>query len=188
MRLLFRGVDALLSRANGVFVFCEDPQCILRLSLGSAPHPLSLPAALIESEAPVLLIHLWNERLPAISPEGPDLAWGTMILHSFRYSLEAVASFMVQNPELRKVRAVGGATSLPFGGVHGGGGRLLQVLGFAVFPYRSPLGAFGVFWENFYAWLLIWTYNPGSLPYRRFWRMRRSEFWTAADEFLRRYG
>ena len=188
MRLLFRGLDALLRRANGVFVFSEDPQCILRLSLGTAPHPLRLPGALIESGASVLVIHLWNERLPAFPTEGPDLAWGGKILRSFRRSLGAVASYMVQSPELSKVRAVGGATSLPFGGVHAGGGRLLQALGFTVLPYRSPLGAFGVFWENFYAWMLIWTYNPGSLPYRRFWRMRRSEFWATADEFLSRYG
>lgn len=188
MRLLFRSVDTLICRANGVFVFCDAPQCILRLSLGCARGPLRLQDALIESGAPVLIIHLWNERLPAIPPAGPDLAWGGKILHSFHRSLEAVASYLIQNPDLSKVRAVGGVTSLPFGGVHAGGGRLLQALGFTVFPYRSPLGAFGAFWENFYAWLLIWTYNPGSLPYRRFWRMQRSEFWIAADEFLRRYG
>jgi len=187
VRALFRGLDALLCRAYGVFVFCDDPQCILRLSVGSAPHQLLLQGVHIEREAPVLFIHLWNERLLPIPPQGPDLTWGAKSLHSFRHSLRAVASYMAQNPELRKVQAVGGATSLPFGGVHAGGGRFLQALGFTSYPYRSPLGAFGEFWENFYAWLLIWTYNPGSLPYRRFWRMRRSEFWVATEEFLARY-
>jgi hypothetical protein len=188
VRALLRGLDTLLSRAYGVFVFSEDPQCILRLSLGSAPRPLLLPGVLFERGDSVLFIHLWNERLPAIPPQGPDLAWGAKMLHCFRHSLIAVAGYMVQNPELCKVRAVGGVSSLPFGGVHASGGRLMQALGFTIIPYRNPLGAFGEFWENFYAWLLIWTYNPGSLPYRRFWRMRRSEFWAAADDLLARYG
>jgi hypothetical protein len=146
-----RGLDTLLSRASGVFIFCEDPQCILRLSLGDAPHPLHLPGALVERRDSVLFIHLWNERLPAIPPQGPDLAWGAKTLHSFRHSLLAVAGYMAQYPELSKVRAVGGVSSLPFGGVHASGGRLLQALGFTVIPYRNPLGAFGEFWENFYA-------------------------------------
>jgi len=65
---------------------------------------------------------------------------------------------------------------------------MLQRLGFTVIPYHRSLGAFGEFWENFYTWMLMWTYNPGSLRYRGLWGLRRAEIWMSAEEFLRRYG
>ena len=55
-------------------------------------------------------------------------------------------------------------------------------------PYRSPLGRFGEFWENFYAWWLMWAFNAASLRHRRLLHMRRAELWMSAVEFMSRYG
>jgi hypothetical protein len=57
-----------------------------------------------------------------------------------------------------------------------------------VLPYHRPLGKFGEFWENFFSWWLMWTYNDASLHSREFWRLQRTEIWMTADEFIRRYG
>jgi len=64
----------------------------------------------------------------------------------------------------------------------------MQRLGFTVTPYRSPLGRFGEFWENLYAYGLIWAYNPASVHQRQLLGLHRTEMWMPADEFLRRYG
>ena len=67
------------------------------------------------------------------------------------------------------------------------GERLFTRLGFTVFPYQSPLGRFGEFWENFYTWALMWAYNAVSLRQRQLLALDRTESWITSGEFLRRY-
>ncbi len=66
--------------------------------------------------------------------------------------------------------------------------RLLQRLGFTILPYHGSTGSFGEFWENFYTWLLIWTYNPASLRSHPLLGLQRNELWTTKARFLQRFG
>jgi hypothetical protein len=193
MRALVRRLDGLLRRANGVFEFCTQEDCVLRLQLRGAPHQLHLSDGVeVRAGDPVVMIHLWNEHVPPLGPDGPDLAWasrmGRMLLGSYR----AVARWLADQPRMANVRAVGGVTVLI--SPHGGGGslRLMQRLGFEVLPYHvplgHPLGRFGEFWENLYTWWLMWAYNAASLRHRRLLRLCRTEFWMSARAFLERYG
>jgi len=135
-----------------------------------------------------MLIHLWNERMSA--PEIPHLNLGNAktfqrsILQSFR----EVVGYLEQHPDLADVRAIGGITILLGDNSHRGTTHLVQRLGFTVLPYHNPLGTFGEFWENFYSWILIWTYNPSNLVYRKLPALRRKEFWISIREFQRRFG
>jgi hypothetical protein len=61
-------------------------------------------------------------------------------------------------------------------------------LGFVVRPCRNRLGRFGEFWENFYTWFLMWTFNPASLRGRSLPGLRRMEMWMAAEDFMQRFG
>jgi len=86
------------------------------------------------------------------------------------------------------VQAVTGTTVL----IHGADGvvrsRLMQGLGFSVFPTRNPLGRFGEFWENSYTRAVMWTYNAPSVRNLRVFDMRRDEFWMTRGKFLERFG
>jgi len=187
LRLLIRAFDAWLSRTLGVFEFCEDPECLLRLQLARASHDLCLPGGTVQAGEHVLLLHLLNERIAPIPPQGPDLSWAMPMQRRFVYSLRRVARYIQQSPQLADVCAVGGVTVLAGPG-NSGGSHMLQRLGFTLIPYHRPLGAFGEFWENFYTWLLMWAYNPASLRYRGLCRLKRAEIWMPAEAFLRRYG
>ncbi len=44
------------------------------------------------------------------------------------------------------------------------------------------------FWEEVYAWLLMWAFTLGNRNRRSLSRIRRSDFWISADDFLRLYG
>ena len=105
----------------------------------------------------------------------------------FVHSLRLVAAYVRQSPQLANVHAVGAVTVLAGSGSDGGN-HLLQRLGFKIIPYHQRLGAFGEFWENFYTWLLMWAYNPGSLRYKDVLRLKRAEIWMSAEAFLTRYG
>jgi hypothetical protein len=184
---MVRKLDALIRRSNRVFEFSQDPDCGLRLQISQAPHTLQLPDQVVQTGEPVLLIHLWNERLPVISPAGADLAWARQFFHLFRNSLHRAAGYLRDTPQLDDVYAVGGETILLTAGLHQAGLRFIEGMGFTVMPYTHRLGHFGEFWENFYSWLIIWTYNPHSLPQRPFFTLQRSEMWMSRAAFLQRY-
>jgi hypothetical protein len=188
MRALIRRFDAFLRWAYGVFEFTDDADCVLRLQLTRARHLVRLPGQVIHPGERVLGLHLWNEHLPPLPPDGPDLAWAIRMQRTFVQSLHAVAVRMTQDLRLSDVRAVGGVTGLLSPGVHPGGVRLMERLGFTVVPYRSPLGRFGEFWENFYSWWIIWTFNAVSLRHRQLVHLQRLEVWMSAGEFLDQYG
>jgi hypothetical protein len=188
MRALIRCFDALLSRAYGIFAFCDDGDCVLRLQIARARRTLCFAGQEVHVGEPVLVLHLWNEHIPPFPQAGPDLPWAAQVRRLFIQSLRAVAVQMMRDPRLASVRAVGGTTSLLSPDGHPGGRRFMQRLGFTIFPYRSPVGRFGEFWENFYAWCLMWTLNAASLRHRRLLHLRRAELWMPADEFVSRYG
>jgi hypothetical protein len=186
-RLVF-ALDRYLSRTYGVFEYSHDPQCILRLSLGTAPHLLHVDDQVIEAGEPVLIMHLRNAQLMPVAQGGPDMAWARKMLGRYRLSLRYMAAYIASHDELAGVRAIGGDTSLFLGGEHGSGKKMMQAMGFTLFPYHNRLGSFGEFWENFYGWMLMWAYNPDSLSYRKLWSLKRTEFWVSRDALLRRFG
>jgi hypothetical protein len=187
-RWLVRAFDGFLRRRLGVREFERDADAILRIRLTLARHALALPGTLVPAGAPVIELHIWNEQVPPMPPRGPDLAWAQGTTRRILQSLRHLAGTIVEDPQLRQALALGGATVLapPFGASRSF--TLAARLGFATLPYDHRLGRFAEFWENFYTWVLMWTFNQASLRQRRLFGMRRTEIWMSMEEFLRRYG
>jgi hypothetical protein len=130
--------------------------------------------------------HLWNERVPEMGPDGADLAWAVRIMRLYVGSLRKAAHWLVAQPDVPDVRALGGATALLLLGE--GSLRALKRAGYEVFPYHHPLGRVGEFWQNLYTWLFMWTFNPTSVRGKSVLGMRRAEGWMPIEVFLTRYG
>ena len=188
MRLLVRKLEEVIRKSNGVFEFSQDQGCLLRLQDAGAPHKIQLPNLVVDADEQVLLLHLWNERLPSRSAGSTDLLWAGRIIHSIYRSLNLLATYLRDEPQFHEKCAVGGMTILLNAGLHEAGSRIVQKMGFQVSPYSKRLGRFGEFWEKFYSWLIIWTFNPGGLQNRPLVHMRRSEMWMGRRAFLGRYG
>ncbi len=86
------------------------------------------------------------------------------------------------------IRALSGSTGVLAYGAHDSGEHVISRLGFSIVPCHNPLGRFGEFWENLYAWWLMDAFNPVSLNRRDLLHLHRTEFWMPAGEFLSRYG
>jgi hypothetical protein len=188
MRTLMRRFDAFMLRALGIFEFSDDPECVLRLQITQSPRTLHLDGYMVNAGEPVLELHLWNEHIPPLPPSGPDLAWATLVRRLLIRSFRAVGEQFSCDPRLADVRAVGGVMSWLSIKGHPAGELLLRRLGFTVMPSHNPLGRFGEFWENLYAWLIMWTFNAASLRGRQLLNMRRAEMWMPVEDFLSRYG
>jgi hypothetical protein len=188
LRIIIRRFDNWLSRMEGVEPFTDDPQCILRIQAGRIKHQIAFPEKTIPSNSPALFLHFWNERMPLIPAKGPDLAYGLKFQRLILHSMRLIAKHIQDHPALNDIQAVGGVTTFISRQQADGGRAAFQHLGFTIFPYHRPLGAFGEFWENFYGWWLMWTYNPVSARYRKMLEMQHTEFWMTKEKFMERFG
>lgn len=187
MQRLIRSFDAFLRRAFGIFEFDDDPNGLLRVRIIRAPHQIILPDGRVPAGAPVIELHLWNEHMPQIGDQGPDLAWAVELRRRLIGSFRSLARQVKDEPRFSSIQAVGGATLLAVPSSGEGIAALFPRLGFTVFPCRGPLGRFGEFWANLYLWSLIWTYNRGSVRQHSLRDVQRSEIWMSAEDFLSRY-
>lgn len=187
MRRLIRAFDGWLAQTEGVFEFTQAPDCILRLRQGRARETVRLAQAVIPAGAPILEIHLWNERIPPIPSAGADMAWAGWMTRRLIGSLRLVADHMLHEPGMEAIRAVSGVTVLVDSPLDSSGGSILTRLGFTLRTHHNRLGRFGEFWENLYTWWLMWTFNAVSLRRRSLLGLRRVEFWMEAEAFLRRH-
>jgi len=186
MRLFLKGLDALVRAGYGVRPFCQAPDCLLRWQLGHAPRDITLPDGVIPRRAAVVWIHLWNEHIPPMPPEGADWAWALQVRRMLERSLRRLAQRVAADPALGSVRAIGGAMIF-LAMDRRGPAALMRRLGFTVVSSRNPLGAFGAFWENLYAWGIMWAFNPASWRRHPFRNVRRCEVWMSREAFLARY-
>ena len=188
VRAILRRFDDWLSKQYCVQVFTEDPKCVLRIQICPIRHPVNLPDGKVTSDTQALMIHWWNERATLIPAEGPTLAWALDTSRRMHYSLRLIARYLQENSTCAEVQAVGGITAHVVLGKADGGKIMLEHLGFMVIPYHRPLGAFGEFWENFFTWWLMWTYNPASTRRRSMFNLQRTEFWMSRKVFIEKYG
>lgn len=188
MRTAVRGIDYLLRLHGRLFEFSQDPECLLRLQLSTAPHTVTINDRIISRGEPVLGLHIWNEHMPKLPPTGADLEWALRLRRRLIHSFQGIARLMQEDERLAQVSSLYGASALFSQSDHTGGIRMMQHLGFTVVPYHRPLGRFGDFWENLFSWWLMWTFNAASLHSRKFWRLQRTEIWMTKEDFLHRFG
>ncbi len=185
---LIRRFDHFLRRRLGIFEYWDHPRALFRVRLTTAGYPVELPDAAVPEGAPVMEMHYWNERLPAIPAQGADLGWALEFQRRTIASFRELARLWPTEPGWQDVQAVTAVIVLFSAEVGAAGEGFLRRLGFEVFPHRTAGGRFGEFWENLYTWLLIGTYNPGSAARHQPLDLTRRDLWMSADRFLERYG
>lgn len=188
MKRLIRGFDRFIRWTLGVFEFCAESHCLLRARRTTTPHAVMLPTGVVPAGAPMVELHLWNEHIPPLPPEGPTIAWAIQVRRRLIRSFQELARQLPRDPRLAGAQIIGGVTVLPLAGVHGSGIKLFEQLGFVIQPYHSPLGRFGEFWQNLYLWAIMWAFNEPTLARRSLLSLRRCEVWMTIEELVRRYG
>jgi hypothetical protein len=143
---------------------------------------------MVEKSRLIGKLHLWNEHLPRMDEAGPSLEWATKTYRLWRASLKKLAAYLEDEPQFADIRAFRGEIAFFEKSLEGS--ALFERLGFDLVraDRKSGLKRFGEFWENLYTWWLIWTFNPGSLRRKDFFRMERAQLWISRQALLERYG
>ena len=160
------GLDRWLRRRQGVFEYTNDPGCIFRIQHIQATERLTLAGgARIEPGTPVLNLHLWNEHMPLIGPEGATIGWARSFSRAIQASLRQLARYLEEHAELDDIAALRADMRL---GTAERGAQLLRLS--ARFGFEPPAGAappgywhagaLHRFGENILIFLLLLATNP----------------------------
>jgi hypothetical protein len=186
MRSIIRAIDRSLRKRKNIFEFCNDPDCVFRVSVSDLSSLLHLRDGEVPAGSKVLELHFWNEHIPPVPRQGLGLSWAVNFRRRVATSARLLGNSLREDPRLADVQAVGGVTPLFTPGDGSAAEGIFLRLGFAVTQHQNPLGRFVEFWEEVYGWLLMWAFSNGNHP--RLLEVRRSDFWMSVDEFVRRYG
>jgi len=185
IRAIVKQFDQFLRAKLGVWEFWDHPDALIRISFSTSNRPLQLADRVAEPGKKLVEIHFWNEHVPSQSEAKTPMAWAARGALMLKISFSKLADHLVEDPRFAHVELVGGVTPLVFTGNHGGGDKVWRRLGFTMSPCNHKLGRFGEFWENFYTWVIIWTFNPDGVKKQNPFTMRRAEFWTDRDSFVK---
>jgi hypothetical protein len=191
LRVMVLGLDLLLQRQGGVQEFTQDEECVLRIALTTYPEDFELSdGTKVRVGDKICELHLWNEHIPRMPAEGPDLRWGVRFFRLAVESLRSLAAYLATE-DLQDIVAVGGQMAFLEKDDSPVLASLAARLGFDILNLTALAGRWGRFthfWENIYSWALMWTYNPGSLKGKRFLRLQRYRLWMSRRTLLQRYG
>ena len=185
-----RGIDAVLRRRLRVTEFSSDPACILRISRSTSPRRVTLSdGAVVEAGAPLVVIHLWNERI-GVPTSLADVRWARDFTGRLQASLGMLAEYLEKQQDSH-VCAIHGEFGFAQDADSAQTERILRLLGFDAERGELPGRAFWrhAFWANLFSWWLLRAYSPGSLNQKAsFTRSRRFEIWMSHSTLAAMYG
>jgi hypothetical protein len=177
-----RAIDLALQRHYRLFLFSDDPACILRVAPTVSARAVTLRdgTGIVRGE-PILELHLWNERLPALPRDGATLAWGVDFARRTRYSLRLLADYLADEPRFDSIRALHAELGFLELDQFPEMRTLVEHLGFEFVVDDAPGWRVWkyAFWQNIFSWWLMWTFNPASLVGKHFGKMARGELWLS---------
>ncbi len=191
LRVLILFLDALLRRVYRVFEFTQSSDCLLRLSTHLNHDDLLLSDGThIHAGDTVATLHFWNEHVPQIPASGADLAWARRFHRLTVNSLEELAAYIHDTPEMQPVTGLHGVPPFGDNGFSLVPKKVLKRWGFDLVPNDKPdnlLNRFTRFWENFYMTALLWAFNPNTLHGKQPLRLRRDELWISKKALIEKY-
>jgi hypothetical protein len=191
LRPLVLGLERLLRRLGGVQEFTQDEECILRIAFTASKQDVELSdGTKVRAGDRICELHLWNEHIPPMPPEEPDLRWGLTFYRLAVKSFRSLAAYIAAN-EPQDIVALGGQMAFLEKENSPVLASVAVQLGFDIVNLTAQGGRwrrFTHFWENIFSWALMWAFNPGSLRGKRFLRLQRYRLWMSRRTLLQRYG
>ena len=184
-------LDALLRRASHYIELADHPDCLFRFQVKPSPRGRVLAdGTQVMPGDPIIQLHLWNEHIPPMPEEGPDLAWAQTFYRRLRKSLRLLAQHVTTSSQLGEVKALYGRIFVDLGG-RDPAVLMLRRLGFEFERVPDPVSMWARverFFVTLYAGWLVWAYNPGSLKTKSIWEKDLVEVWMSRTRLLAMHG
>jgi len=186
LRTGIRMIDALLRRKTGIYEFNASPHCIFRVSEHHLPSPL-YPPGTVPGRDRVLELHFRMDRIPPIPPSGVDMAYAKRLALFGGKSFRMLAAHVQHDPRMADIAGIGALTPCLFAGNLRSGERLAARIGLAMRPQLTANGAVRRFFNDLYAVMLMWAYNPQTLRERNLMQLEWYCLWMDREALLARF-
>jgi hypothetical protein len=159
-------IDRRLRRRYGIYEYSTHAECLFRIERAQADQTLMLSdGTQVWFGDPILKLHLWNEHMPPIGPNGPSVAWGRQARRAAENSLRLLASYVRQMNELDDVVAVRADMRLGPASKHPQIARIMGRFGFEAVAGDAPakMGTLRTIGTNIMMFMLVLATNPVAL-------------------------
>jgi hypothetical protein len=107
LRRLTRLIDRRLRSLQGITEYSTSQHCIFRMQVDRSRDALVLQdGTVLDAGTRIVVLHLWNEQIPAFPPGGPTLGWARRINRALEVSLRELELYLCSRPELDDVRVI----------------------------------------------------------------------------------
>jgi len=141
----------------------------------------------IQPGDPLIGLHAWNERLRHWGPNEGTLAWGRLLLKGLTSSLRLLGDHVAANPGLSTAVAL--RAEFSFATDLQQASDIAGALGFDLVLLDQPAVRFWrrAFWDNLYAFGLMWAYSPRSLRGKPLSGLNRVQIWMSCSRLAELY-
>lgn len=183
-----RRLDAHLRRKQGIFEFCDNLDCLLRVAMHRTEKNLVLTDAIHLRPGEIIAeLHLWNEHIPRIPGAGPNLSWAVLTQRRMRQSLALLAAQIRSDPRLYQVRVFHARALFGNGKSQARMERFAKLYGFELARAPLPGSRLRNLGECLHHWAMIRAFNPGALAGLRLTNMACHQLWISRDALLLRF-
>jgi len=158
-------LDRRIRQRIGVYEYTLHPECLFRLQVVHLPDALVLEdGTSVRPGNRVLVLHLWNEQMPAIGPTGPTLAWGRRVDRAMDMSLRELVCYLAGQPSLRDIAVICGDMPVIGSAQAERLARILARYGFeAAVDETDRRGLLHRFGDAVLVLMLVWAANPRAV-------------------------
>lgn len=185
-----RALDRFLRRRQGIFEYSNADDCLFRVSIGVCDHALQLADGTQLSPGDAVCdLHLFNDHVPPIGPQGAGVAWAGQMQRGLRSSLKTLAAALEIDRRFDDVKAFRAQSVIVASRGIEQMQRFASRLHFDLLDddRRSAWKRVHDMGENILVWALVRTYNPGALGNARLMRTRRWLF-MSRQTLIKCYG
>jgi hypothetical protein len=158
-------IDRRLRVLHGIHEYTNSPDCILRTQIAvSRPGVVLRDGTVVGAGGRIIVLHIWNEHIPAFPPGGPTLGWARRFNRKLNSSLRELDAWLASRPDLDDVVALKADFSLVAAQRTTELVALLTKYGFEVIesPKRSLAQRVHRLGEAILIAMLVLAHNPAS--------------------------
>jgi len=185
-------IDKRLRVRDGIFEYSDCARCIFRAQFSVNTNDIALSdGTRLAAGSHLILLHLWNERIPPLPAGGPTLGWARQLCQGLEISLEELAAFVAGSSALDDIVGIAGNAvfaptqhtqavanlAMRYGFVH----AINPEAHVSAAQWLHRLG------ENILIAMLVIAYNPGAFRADTF-RRDRVPLYLHRAELMSRYG
>jgi YkoP domain len=182
-------LDRALRKSQGIYEFCQDDHCLLRIAITEAKREVALPdGRAVRAGDSVVELHWWNEHVALLLAGRPTLARAKLLAALVQNSFKLLGEYVATAPEAKNARFIHAHAVLPVRNRRSELARVVRRYGFCAIRRQSGgIERVHDFFEDYLVHALQWAFHPGT-PAKRSRTMNRVDLWTGRAEFMVRYG